>query len=113
MNEQVSLEDLYKIIYDKNDLSNAVIEINDECNFKCDHCYLGNKTKSFMSLELFKKIIDELYNLECLSILITGGEPFMNPAFIDMYIYAIEMMKVNEDYKDILIMSFFNIIKKY
>lgn len=90
MNEQVSLEDLYKIIYDKNDLSNAVIEINDECNFQCDHCYLGNKTKSFMSLELFKKIIDELYSLECLSILITGGEPFMNPAFIDMYIYAKE-----------------------
>ncbi len=90
MNEQVSLEDLYEIIYDKNNLSNAVIEINDECNFRCDHCYLGSKTKSFMSFDLFKKIIDELYDLECLSILITGGEPLMNPNFIDMYTYAKE-----------------------
>ena len=88
MNEQISLENIYEKIYKTNDLSNAVIEINDECNFRCDHCYLGEKTKSFMTLAMFKKIINQLYDLGCLSILITGGEPLLNPHFIEMYTYA-------------------------
>ena len=87
MDEEYDLNAInQEIYYSEHELSNAVIEINDNCNFQCDHCYLGIKEKKYMNFDLFKKIIDQLYDLGCLSILITGGEPLLNPAFKNMYL---------------------------
>lgn len=44
--------------------------------------------KQIMEFQTFKKIVDQLIDLECLSILITGGEVFLNPQFKEMYLYA-------------------------
>ena len=71
---------------DNKKLSKSIIEINGYCNFKCDHCYICSKKE--LSLKNFKKAVDELYDLECLSILITGGECLLNPNFKEMYLYA-------------------------
>ena len=35
-----------------------------------------------------KKIIDELYEINCFTITITGGEPLLNKDFKKMYLYA-------------------------
>lgn len=44
-----------------------------------------------MNLEIYKKIINELVELGCDELLITGGEPMLHNNFIDMYLYAKKM----------------------
>lgn len=70
-----------------NKIKYCVIEITNKCCFFCDHCYISDNN-NIMSLEIFKKIIDELLQIGCDEILITGGEPMLNPEFINMYLYA-------------------------
>lgn len=69
------------------------------CNFKCKFCAMQtvekkqNYTKQMMSIELFKKIIDDLtqFPQKVKSIRINGqGEPFLNKNFCEMVRYAKE-----------------------
>ena len=116
MDEEYDLNAInQEIYYSEHELSNAVIEINDNCNFQCDHCYLGIKEKKYMNFDLFKKIIDQLYDLGCLSILITGGEPLLNPAFKNMYLYAKErgfLVSINTN-GSVLTDEILNVFKRY
>lgn len=79
-----------KIIID--DYSNnypkyCVIEIINNCCFACKHCYIP-KEKSCIKINDYKKIIDELSNLGCNEILLTGGEPMLHKNFMEFYLYA-------------------------
>ncbi|MBP3634913.1 MAG: radical SAM protein [Bacilli bacterium] len=69
------------------DIKNASVEIINSCPFKCDHCYVSNK-KQQININDYRKIIDQLSSLNCVELLITGGEPFLHPNFIEMYLYA-------------------------
>lgn len=64
------------------------LEITDNCNFKCKFCSVGNKSHHFMKLELAKKIIDNLRNLNIYDIYYTGGEPLLHPDFDKIVKYA-------------------------
>lgn len=72
-----------------NQLLYATIELTNACNFRCKHCYLGSK-KDFKYIDKEKvfKILDDLKDMGCISLIITGGEPLMHPHFPDIYIYA-------------------------
>ena len=72
------------------------IEPSSMCNYRCIMCYqidksFSSKSKGFaghMSLELFKKIIDQLVgNVEAVT-LASRGEPTLNPKFSQMIDYA-------------------------
>ena len=39
----------------------------------------------------YKKIINQLVQLNCEEILITGGEPMLHKNFVEMYLYAKKM----------------------
>lgn len=71
-------------------LNNVVVEITNNCPFKCSHCYIDNAIKTHMNFNTFKKIVNQALDLNCYNITITGGEPLMNPDFLDMYKYAKE-----------------------
>ena len=73
------------------------IELANACNLNCPMCYttteeFKNKVvKQIMSLDLFKKIIDECakHPLEHYSIRLSWrGEPFLNPDILEMVKYA-------------------------
>jgi radical SAM protein with 4Fe4S-binding SPASM domain len=76
------------------------VDPSDVCNFKCIFCPnydIGNlvdKTSrplSIMSFELYKKIIDDIYEFEKpikVLRLYKDGEPLLNPRFADMVKYA-------------------------
>lgn len=72
-------------------LNECTIEITNACQFRCDHCYVEKSTVKVMKIEDFKVIIDQLLEINCNAILLTGGEPMLNPDFLDMYIYAKKM----------------------
>lgn len=73
---------------------NLHIESSSQCNIKCDHCfrqYMDMKEDEHMSMEMYKKIIDECaeHNLYTLKFSMRG-EPTLNPHITDMVAYAKE-----------------------
>lgn len=81
-------EDLLNLATREKRLVAATIELTNICNFKCKHCYLSDSEKNFLDTSFVKRILDELKDLGCVMLLLTGGEPFLHPDFIDIYIYA-------------------------
>ncbi|MCD4705628.1 radical SAM protein [bacterium] len=66
----------------------ASYEITETCNYKCGHCYLGYKTKNNLSLSDKKKIIELVERSGCIWLQITGGEPFFDKDFVEVYLFA-------------------------
>ena len=75
------------------------------CNFKCNFCPTGNsrllsgfrRKNSLLSLDLFKKIIDDLAEFpEPIKVLrmYKDGEPFLNPHLAEMVAYAKTSSKI-------------------
>lgn len=73
-----------------NTINNCAIEITNACNFKCDHCYIEKERIKFMSFEKFEKIVQQLIDMNCISILLTGGEVLLHPEFERFYKYVKE-----------------------
>lgn len=78
---------------ERNQLYSATFEMTYNCNEKCVHCYAHYPGATATSLpiltkEKYKDIIDELYQLNCLHLAFTGGDPFMYPGFPEIYFYA-------------------------
>lgn len=75
-------------------LFSAGLELTYRCNEKCLHCYIddGNavKEKPELSLAEYKRIIDELRELGCIRILLTGGEVCIRKDFISIADYAVK-----------------------
>lgn len=54
------------------------IEITRKCNCKCEYCQVSNMDSSDINLELYKKILKQLEDLNCFEIRLGGGEPLLN-----------------------------------
>ncbi|TSC96771.1 MAG: radical SAM protein [Candidatus Berkelbacteria bacterium Licking1014_2] len=71
------------------------LEITDDCNEKCIHCYVGSERtlerKRFMPLGLAKKIIRQGRKTEFRKLQFTGGEPLLHPHFFEMVAFAREI----------------------
>ena len=70
------------------------IEVTRRCPLECRHCYnnlpMSDKVarQSELSLEEYRRLLDELAAEGCLWILFTGGEIFARADFLDIYAYA-------------------------
>ena len=69
------------------------LEVTFRCNLRCAHCYLGdNRSGVPGEQELTKEeifaILDQVTEAGTLWFLLTGGEPFIRPDFMDIYRYA-------------------------
>ena len=77
--------------------SQAVFEITPLCNLSCKMCFVRlDKDKmdsmgKLMTAEQWKSITEQTAELGALTILITGGEPFMHPEFVDIYVNIIKL----------------------
>ena len=62
-------------------LETASIEITQNCNLKCKHCYQGEHVavQSMMSLNDARLIASKLGELGVIAVVLTGGEPFLHP----------------------------------
>ncbi len=71
--------------------TNGSIEIIENCNFRCIHCYQGqNKARNTLSGDRWCEIIDEIAASGTLWLLITGGEPLLHPEFEKIYRHCIQ-----------------------
>jgi len=75
--------------YQKNHrLWNACFELTYLCNERCRHCYLddpkANAAIGFLRFDVWKKVIDEIADMGCMNVLVTGGEPTLHPDFLNI-----------------------------
>lgn len=75
---------------EKSKLYFVSLELTQNCNFHCKHCYCADKEHSNMPLENFITIIDKLYESGCLFLNFTGGEILTYKYFKEVYTYAKE-----------------------
>ena len=68
-------------------IKSCILEITDTCNFKCSHCYVNKTCSQLVKFNDLKEFADELYELNCNMILLTGGEILTHPQFFDIYEY--------------------------
>ena len=60
------------------------MELTNQCNERCVHCYIPHKDKvSMMKPDLFYKVLDQLSDLGVFQLTLSGGEPMLHPDFID------------------------------
>lgn len=71
-------------------IHSCLIEITNYCNFRCPHCYVDKKDCNLLGFDDIKVFADELYNLHCNSITLTGGEVFSHKEFYKIYKYLFE-----------------------
>ncbi len=64
-------------------LTSLHLEISSSCNERCIHCFIPPEFKNdIMGLELFEDIIKQAAKINVLHITLSGGEPMVNPHFI-------------------------------
>lgn len=70
------------------------LEVTARCNLRCVHCYInlpagdrGAQRRELTRGEMYG-ILDQIVDEGCLWLLLTGGEPFIRPDFLDVYTYA-------------------------
>jgi radical SAM protein with 4Fe4S-binding SPASM domain len=71
-------------------LTSLIIEPTNTCNLRCTFCYVTegmNRPEGFMDLDLFKKVVDDVPDLEHLC-MHNWGEPLLHKGIFDMFHYA-------------------------
>lgn len=64
-------------------------EMTYACNLNCQHCYVAKKdAENEFNLQEAKKIIDQLKELNCLFLVLSGGEALLRKDFFEIAIYA-------------------------
>ena len=69
------------------------VEPTNLCNLRCALCYVTEglrRSSGHMSLDTFRRVIDEIGDYVYLILLWDWGEPFLNPSVYDMIAYAKE-----------------------
>lgn len=66
------------------------MQLTNQCNLRCDHCYAGSDSHGHrgMTLDQVKRMIDEFVDLGGLRLFLTGGEIMLRPDLEDIIVYA-------------------------
>lgn len=72
--------DFAENIINQNDLLRSLhIEISNECNERCVHCYIPHKYKTkSINPELFYRIVEEGKDMNIINVTLSGGEPLLH-----------------------------------
>ena len=73
---------------EENQLFSVLIELTYKCNEKCRHCYIVDEGRTELSTEAFFNILDQLKELNTLSVVFTGGEVFTRKDAFEILEYA-------------------------
>ena len=77
----------YRLFHVKQPMYGSV-DVNNVCNLHCTHCYwwLNRKEEQDMTIEDWKKIIDEQFNRQHIFVTtLVGGEPTLRPDIIQLF----------------------------
>lgn len=67
---------------------NVFLELTNKCNLNCRHCFNGEiRDEKILTIETWKRIIDQLVDMKVFFVKITGGEPFLYPQLFELLHY--------------------------
>ena len=104
-------EDIRAIVqqkcFDHHWLFTACLELTYRCNEKCIHCYADtpHDSREELSTEQYRNIIDQLYDLGCMGVLLTGGEATLRPDFLEIAEYIKKKGMLFDVYTNGLLLS--------
>ncbi|MBD5556804.1 MAG: radical SAM protein [Roseburia sp.] len=83
-NTVVMKEDCSLNIFSENDFLRSIhIEIANECNERCVHCYIPHEFKcKIIDADLFYRIVEEGRSMNIINVTISGGEPLLHKDFL-------------------------------
>lgn len=84
VNPTVAVENCAKNVFNQNDFLRSIhIEIANECNERCVHCYIPHEYKTkVIDSELFYRIIEEGRVMNIINVTLSGGEPLIHGDFL-------------------------------
>jgi radical SAM protein with 4Fe4S-binding SPASM domain len=69
-------------------LNQVFLEITSQCNLKCSHCYGDFGSRSYdLTIDIWKKVIDQLAGLNVSEIILSGGEPLCHEDAFELISY--------------------------
>ena len=82
-----------KRTFGQNDyLRSLHIEIANECNERCVHCYIPHELKTkVIDTELFYRIVEEGRSMNIINVTLSGGEPLLHKDFINFLVKCREL----------------------
>lgn len=67
----------------------AMIEVTRRCVQRCVHCYIDDFSgKGELSTDELKDVLRQLFEMNCLEVTFTGGDPFMRRDFMEILRYT-------------------------
>lgn len=68
------------------------INLTSQCNLRCKHCFgsYSKENKNELSLDEWKKVIDNLIECKVFYVVISGGEPTQSPIFREFINYLVK-----------------------
>lgn len=96
--ETTSAEQAYsEVLNDGKHVTSVIFELTYNCSAKCIHCFndgaareskeTSKRSRKELTLNDYKRIIDELYSLGLYRVCLTGGDPFSKPEIWDILKY--------------------------
>lgn len=84
MFNNIEIKDLILLAKKKVIPISALIEVCYTCNENCIHCCLENHKKQGLTLKEYDNLFDQLVEAETFFVILTGGEPFTRPDFLEI-----------------------------
>ena len=89
MNSRESkLSNIYTIAKAKRIPISCTIELTENCNFHCPHCFIKNIGHHYLAYQDYVSFINQFRERGGLYVTLTGGEALTHPDFVKMYRYT-------------------------
>ena len=79
-----------EVCYRERRLLTVCLELTYRCNEKCIHCYVDDRESGGgeLSFSDYRTLLDDIRELGCMGVLLTGGEPTLHRDFFEIAFYA-------------------------
>jgi len=84
MLHNIHIQDVMSLAKSKVIPVSILIEVCYTCNEKCTHCFLNSHKETGLTLKQYKKLFGQLVDAGTMFVILTGGEPFTRPDFMDI-----------------------------
>ena len=84
MLENLELAELFAIARKEIVPISVLVEVTHKCNENCIHCCLEGHHVAGLSLEWYERLFDQMADAGTFFVILTGGEPFVRPDFLDI-----------------------------
>jgi MoaA/NifB/PqqE/SkfB family radical SAM enzyme len=80
----IQIQDIMSLAKSKIIPVSILIEVCYICNERCNHCFLNSHKEKGLTLRQYKNLFAQMVDAGTMFVILTGGEPFTRPDFMDI-----------------------------